>query len=63
MQPSTPREVREQRANTITTGLEEIEGAVRDYTSMLEESLGVLTTLQEDPNIQRLETKAQELQQ
>lgn len=44
-QPSTPLEVREQCARAITAGLEEIGGAVQDYTRMLEESLGVLTTL------------------
>lgn len=30
---------------------------------MLEESLEVITTLQEDPTIQHLETEARELQQ
>ena len=44
-QPSTPLEVREQRASAITAGLDEIRGAVRDCTNMLEESLEVLTTL------------------
>ena len=36
---------------------------MRDYTKMLEESFKVLTNLQEDPNIQRLETDVCELQQ
>ena len=62
-QPSTPLEVREQHICAIITGLEEIRGVVQDCTSMLEQALEVLTTLQEDPNIQRLETKARELQQ
>lgn len=57
-QLSTASEVREQWASTIIMRLEEIRGAVRDSTSMLEESLEVLITSQEDPNIQRLETKA-----
>ena len=52
-QLSTPLEVREQHANTITSGLDEIENAVRDCTRMLEESFEVLTNLQEDPNIHR----------
>lgn len=56
-QPSTPSEVLEQRASAITTGLEEIGGAVRYCTSMLEQALEVLMTLQEDPNIQHLETE------
>jgi len=51
VQPSTPLEVREHRANTIITRLDEISSAVRDYTRMLEESFEVLRHLQEDPNI------------
>jgi len=43
--------------------MEEIGGVVRDCTTMLEHALEVITTLQEDPNIQRLETEARELQQ
>ena len=53
-----PPKVKEHQASAITMGLEEIGGAVRDYTSMLEESLEVLSNLQEDPNIQCLETEA-----
>ena len=62
VQPSTPPEVREQHASAITSGLEEISSAVRDCTRMLEESFEVLTNLQEDPKIQRLEIEVQELQ-
>lgn len=62
-QPSTPPEVREQRANAITTRLDEISSAVWDCTNILKESFEVLTNLQEDPNIQCLETEVQELQQ
>lgn len=43
--------------------MEEISSAVKDCTKMLEESFEVFTTLQEDPNIQRVETEAHELQQ
>lgn len=43
-------------------GLEEIRDVVRDYTSRLEESLEVLTTLQEESNIWFLEIEVQELQ-
>jgi len=44
-QPSTPLEVREHRANTIITGLDEISSVVRDCTRMLEESFEVLRNL------------------
>lgn len=62
-QPSTLPKVREQRANTNTITLDEIGSGVRDCTRMFEESFEVLMNLQEDPNIQRLETEACELQQ
>jgi len=45
-------EVRVQCASTIVVGMEEIEGAVRVCTNILEQVLEVLTMLQEDPNIQ-----------
>jgi len=61
VQSSTPSEVREQRVNSITLGMEEINSVVRDCTRMLEESFEVLTNLQEDPNIQCLEIEAREL--
>ena len=61
-QPSMPLEVWEQCIGDIQKGLEDIEHALQSCTSLLEESFGILTTLQEDPTIQRLETKAQELQ-
>ena len=61
VQPSTPSEVREQCDNTIIVKLEEIVGVMRDCIDMLEESLEVLTTLQEDPNIQCLEIEAREI--
>ena len=62
MQSSTPLEVREQCTGAIRKGLEEIGQAVQNYTTMLEESVMVLTSLQEDRNIQRLETEVRELQ-
>ena len=55
-QLSNPLEVREQCANAITAGLDEIDSLVRDCNRMLEESFEVLTNLQEEPSIQRLET-------
>lgn len=45
VQPSTPPVLREQCANTITSGMEEISSVVRDLTRMLEESFDVLTNL------------------
>jgi len=62
-QPSTPSEVKEQRASAITKGIAEINNAVKDYTWLFEGSFEVLTTLQEDPNIQRLETEVRTMQQ
>jgi len=45
VQPSTPLEVRKQCTSAIIARLEEIGGAVRECTNMLQESLEVLTTL------------------
>lgn len=44
-------------------GTKEINSAVKDCTKLLEESFEVITTLQEDPNLQCLETEARKLQQ
>ena len=62
MQSSTPLEVIAQCASAITSGMEEISSAVHNCTRMLEESFKVLANLQEDLNIQRLETEVRELQ-
>ena len=62
-QPSTPLEVKEQRTTTITTTIATVDSAVIDYMKMFEQSFKVLTTLQEDMNIEFLETEACELQQ
>lgn len=50
-QPSTPPEVREQRANTITVAIAKVNNVVTDNTKLFEQLFEVLTTLQEDPNI------------
>lgn len=63
VQPSTPLEVKEQRAVEITTIIAVVNSAVTYYTKLFEQSFEVLTTLQEDPNIQCLETEACKLQQ
>ena len=62
-QPSTPPEVKEKCASVITTAITEVNSAVTDYTKLFEQLFEVLTTLQEDLNIQRLEKEARELQQ
>lgn len=56
VQPSMPPEVREQCAHAIQTGLEKIGQGVQDCTGMLDQPLTMLTYLQEDPNLQCLET-------
>lgn len=38
-----------------------MENVVADYMQLFEQSFEVLTSLQEDPNVQRLETKVHEL--
>lgn len=55
--------MKEQRASAISAGTTEINGVVKDCTKLLEESFEVLTSLQEDLNIQHLEIKACKLQQ
>ena len=50
-QSSTPPKFRDQRIGNIRKGLEEIKLKVRSCTTLLEESLGVLTTLLENPAI------------
>ncbi len=60
-QPSTPPEIKEQRTSAITTTIAKVNNIVKDCTKLFEESFKVLTTLQEDPNIQRLDTEARRL--
>ena len=62
-QASTPPEVKEQRVAAVIEAVTEVESAVPDCTHLFEQSFEVLIGLQEDPNIQRLETEARELQQ
>lgn len=62
-QPSTPPKVREQCHHAIQSGLKEIEHAIQDCTGLLDQSLITLTSLQDDPMLQKLETEAWELQQ
>ena len=62
-QPSTLSEVREQRTTTVTTTIVVVDSAVADYMQLFEQSFEVQTTLQEDPNVEPLETVVGELQQ
>jgi len=55
--------VKDQRTSAITKGITEVNSVVKDYTKLFEELFKLLTTLQEDPNIQHLETEAHKLQQ
>jgi len=58
-----PPKVKEQCTNVITMTIVEVNNTGKNCTKILEESLEVLTTLQEDLNIQRLEIEASELLQ
>ena len=44
-------------------GVAAVDVAVVDCTSLLEQSMEIVMTLQEDPNLQRLNTEARQLQQ
>jgi len=55
-QPSTLPEVREQRDTTVKDIVVVVDSAVKDCTALFEQSLEVVTILQEDPNVQMLET-------
>jgi len=61
-QPTTPPEVREQCRRAIQAGLEVIERTVHDCMGLLDQSLIMVTSLQEDPTLQQVEIKARELQ-
>lgn len=54
-------EVKEKCTITITTTMVAVNSAVTDCMRLFDKSLEVLTTLQEDQNIERLETEACEL--
>ena len=62
-QPSTPPEVIEQHHCAIQSALEAIEHVVQDCMGLLDQPLFTLTSLQEDPMLQPLETEVRELQQ
>lgn len=56
--PSTPPEVKEKQATTITNMIAMVYGAVENFTWLFEQFFEVLASLQEDPNLQWLETEA-----
>lgn len=60
-QPSTPPEVKDQHATVVTEAIAVVDSAIADYTQLFEKLFEVLKSLQEDPNVQWLETEAQEL--
>jgi len=57
-QPSTLLEVKEQRATAVTEAIAAVNSEVVDCTQLFEQSFKVLTSLQGDSNVQRLETEA-----
>lgn len=63
VQPSIPPEVKEQWVTVVIEAIAAIDSAVADCTQIFEQSFKALTSLQEDPNVQQLETKACELEQ
>ena len=62
-EPSTSLEMREQCTTVVTIAIAAVDNAVANCMQLFEQSFEVLTTLQEDPNLERLETEARELQQ
>lgn len=61
-QLSTLSKVREQHTTMVTTSIMMVDSAVINYMKLFEQSFEVLTTLQENPNIERPETKVHKLQ-
>lgn len=55
--------MKEQQATVVTEEVAEIDSAVAKCTQLFEQSFEVLTSLQEDPNVQQLEIEAHDLQQ
>lgn len=62
-QPSTLPEGREQHEATIKDIIATVDVVVVDCTTLFEQAMEVVTTLQEDPNLQRLKTETHELLQ
>lgn len=62
-QPSTPLKFREKREAAVKDAFATVDVSVTDCIALFEQSLEILTSLQEDPNLQSLATEARELQQ
>lgn len=62
-QTSSPPEVREQCETIVKDAIIAVDTAVKDCTTLIEKVLKVVTSLQEDLELQRLEIEARELQQ
>jgi len=62
-QSAMPREIIEQWKNIITIAHEMLISKMKECMDLFTYSIVTLTTLQEDPTLQRLETKARELQE
>jgi len=60
-QPSTPPEVKEKHKATIKDVVATVDVIVKNFITLFEKSLKLLTSLQEYPNLQRLETEDREL--
>ena len=50
-QPSTPPELKEQRAIAVTEAITAVESVVSDCMQLFEQSFEVLTNLQKEPNV------------
>ena len=60
-QPSTPLEVRKQHKAVVKNVVTAIDVAVVDCIVLFEQLMEALTSLQDEPNLQRLNTKSREL--
>lgn len=60
-QPSTPLETKEQCEATVKDVVATIDVAVADCIVLFKQSMDVITTLQEDPNLHNLKKEAAKL--
>jgi len=50
-QPSTPPEIKEQHESTVRYTITAVDSTIKDCTIVFEQSLEVVTSLQEDPTM------------
>ena len=62
LQPTTPPKVQEQSGITIKEGMATLDATVTDCVTLFEQAMKLVTNFQEDPNLQKLNTKVRELQ-